>query len=144
MMTSDHIVAKAKSGPKENITNRQTMCRECNGLKSDHDISIEELRQVRAGLRPKPFSSSIGPTLAKTLERMLTVQAAIERGQDEHAPSYNVKRRLLEPMVARGWLKERFVVELSEDATSQGRKTHVHYELTDDGLRFIEEHRQWP
>lgn len=45
VMTVDHIIPRAKGGKNE-IDNFQPLCRWCNSIKSDHDWSIEELRQV--------------------------------------------------------------------------------------------------
>ena len=43
LMTKDHIDSKAKGG-KDRLSNYQTMCVLCNSAKSDHDVTIEELR----------------------------------------------------------------------------------------------------
>ena len=43
LMTKDHIVPRSKGG-KNDISNYQTMCCLCNSAKSDHDVTVEELR----------------------------------------------------------------------------------------------------
>ncbi|MBT6047955.1 MAG: HNH endonuclease [Candidatus Scalindua sp.] len=43
LMTKDHIVPRSKGG-KNMLENYQTMCCLCNSAKSDHDVTIEELR----------------------------------------------------------------------------------------------------
>ena len=45
VMTIDHILPKAQGGKNE-IENYQPLCRWCNNIKSDHDWTAEELRQV--------------------------------------------------------------------------------------------------
>jgi len=46
MMTSDHIVAKARGGAAIALSNRQPMCIDCNSLKADY-ATIEEAIAVR-------------------------------------------------------------------------------------------------
>ena len=43
LMTKDHIIPRSKGG-KNILENYQTMCCLCNSAKSDHDVTIEELR----------------------------------------------------------------------------------------------------
>ena len=45
LMTMDHILPRAKGGKTEE-KNLQLLCKRCNGLKRDKELSIEELRQV--------------------------------------------------------------------------------------------------
>jgi hypothetical protein len=45
VLTVDHILPKAQGGLNE-MDNYQPMCRWCNSIKSDHDWTIEELRQI--------------------------------------------------------------------------------------------------
>lgn len=44
MMTVDHIIAKCKGG-KYTVENLQPMCRVCNSIKADLDLTIPELRE---------------------------------------------------------------------------------------------------
>jgi len=47
LMTKDHIEAKAHGG-KNRISNYQTMCCLCNSAKSDHKVTIDELRSFES------------------------------------------------------------------------------------------------
>jgi len=47
LMTKDHIVSK-RNGGKDRLSNYQTMCVLCNSAKSDHDVTIEELRRFES------------------------------------------------------------------------------------------------
>lgn len=46
LMTKDHIVARAYGG-RDNYSNMQTMCCECNSLKSHHNVTLDDLRLVK-------------------------------------------------------------------------------------------------
>lgn len=46
LMTKDHIIPKSMGG-KDHISNYQTMCQVCNQIKSDYNISLEDLKKVR-------------------------------------------------------------------------------------------------
>jgi hypothetical protein len=45
-LTKDHIVPKHRGGPT-GLSNLQTLCVDCNGLKAGRQISIEALRKLR-------------------------------------------------------------------------------------------------
>ncbi len=42
-LTSDHVIAKSAGGG-DGITNRQILCRACNSIKADLELTIPELR----------------------------------------------------------------------------------------------------
>ena len=46
LMTKDHIVPKAKGG-KDCLDNMQPLCEECNHIKSDLEISLQQLSLIR-------------------------------------------------------------------------------------------------
>lgn len=46
LLTKDHIKAKSKGG-RDTISNYQTMCTICNGLKSDSNMSLNNLKILR-------------------------------------------------------------------------------------------------
>jgi len=47
LMTKDHILAKSQGGNDE-LGNYQTMCATCNNLKGAYDLSLENVRELRA------------------------------------------------------------------------------------------------
>lgn len=46
LMTKDHIVPKSKGG-SDKLSNMQTMCTTCNGIKSNSEISVQKLKELR-------------------------------------------------------------------------------------------------
>lgn len=46
LMTKDHILPKSKGG-KDNLSNYQTMCCICNNLKSNYDLCLNEILELR-------------------------------------------------------------------------------------------------
>lgn len=46
LMTKDHVIAKSKGG-KDELSNFQTCCSICNNLKSDCDLSYDQVRELR-------------------------------------------------------------------------------------------------
>ena len=46
LMTKDHIVPKAKGG-KDCLDNMQPLCEECNHIKADLEISLQQLSLIR-------------------------------------------------------------------------------------------------
>lgn len=46
LMTKDHILAKSKGGENK-LDNYQNMCCICNNLKSNHDLNLDAVRELR-------------------------------------------------------------------------------------------------
>jgi len=63
LMTKDHIIPVSKGGP-DHVDNLQTMCSRCNRLKSDQDISLENLKK-KAEI-PDPVKKSERPCRFRT------------------------------------------------------------------------------
>jgi hypothetical protein len=70
LMTKDHILPKAQGGINH-LSNYQTMCTLCNGIKKDMILSIEEMRKI--------------PEIADRINRIKIIK---ETGKD---PKLNIK-----------------------------------------------------
>lgn len=46
LMTKDHIVPKSKRGTNR-LDNFRTMCSRCNGVRGNHDLTLEQIRELR-------------------------------------------------------------------------------------------------
>jgi len=77
MMTSDHIVPKAKGGT-DGLHNRQPMCQPCNNLKADYD-SVEQALENK---KKKPKKAKLRRTANFFIKKLLRCEQVINKAYE--------------------------------------------------------------
>lgn len=80
LLTVDHVVPRDKGGP-DIYSNKQVLCQACNQYKSNHDISIKELRfrllTLRSGREELPLGLAQKQLASNILHKSLLMRLSI-------------------------------------------------------------------
>jgi len=91
LMTKDHIEPKSEGGP-DAPRNFQTMCTVCNGLKSNHKLTLEQVKRLR-----NAYDALGGRDTIKNLRQILGKLAArMASGEAEPMTARDLAALLLE------------------------------------------------
>ena len=105
LMTKDHVLAKALGG-KDVVENMQTMCTECNGIKSSMTVDQWETYQ-KTGEFPEDYHSRQADPNSKRSQKKATKEDWITKQND---PAYQAKK----------------YAELKELADKHGKQVYIY------------------